>query len=391
MPWNLGHLSVVMTGLIMRHIVEYNLHEKSVETLHDIIHVSANFTEVGIFIWLGCISANINFFEADWYVVIWVNLFCFVYRVFSTTSLSALLNLFRERKISAHDQIIMAIGGLRGGIAFSLMELIPLEDETLKNTLLCAVISVIYFTGFVQGLLIEPIIKYLGIPLEPATNGTIIETQVQDVIASSEKAFQAILGHSSQHTKYHNILREWFPNSKNYFINKFYKSNNLYANIEHQHLEEAYRKSWKTQKELELINKYDKVGRKYKKIEFKKYLAQQKNGVFNRAYDYQIDDNPDPSNQTTRKNTIEPYEGKDQPVTSVNKGTIRRAWSSSRKTENPVKDAHQSIYNPADATTTTLREETFAETYRNLNLEEQAIKRKKLWLAEGLQNNWFEK
>lgn len=51
-------------------------------------------------------------------------------------------------KLTKKDQFILAYGGLRGAIAFSLGFVLP--DNKTKHMFLTAIITVIFFTVFVQ-------------------------------------------------------------------------------------------------------------------------------------------------------------------------------------------------------------------------------------------------
>lgn len=61
--------------------------------------------------------------------------------------LTFIINNFRIVKLTTKDQFIIAYGGLRGAIAFSLGFLLHSEH---KNIFLTAIITVIFFTVFVQ-------------------------------------------------------------------------------------------------------------------------------------------------------------------------------------------------------------------------------------------------
>lgn len=64
--------------------------------------------------------------------------------------LTFIINKFRIVKLTTKDQFIVAYGGLRGAIAFSLGFLLEHEDEDMKHIFLTAIITVIFFTVFVQ-------------------------------------------------------------------------------------------------------------------------------------------------------------------------------------------------------------------------------------------------
>ena len=69
---------------------------------------------------------------------------------FSVYTLTFLLNLGRLDRICYVDQFIMAYGGLRGGIAFSLCQLTCLQNVPAIKNMLCATIIAVFFTSFVQ-------------------------------------------------------------------------------------------------------------------------------------------------------------------------------------------------------------------------------------------------
>lgn len=62
--------------------------------------------------------------------------------------LTFIINKFRIVKLTKKDQFIVAYGGLRGAIAFSLGFL--LTNGEMKHMFLTAIITVIFFTVFVQ-------------------------------------------------------------------------------------------------------------------------------------------------------------------------------------------------------------------------------------------------
>ena len=60
------------------------------------------------------------------------------------------INKFRIVKLTPKDQFIIADGGLRGAIAFSLCYLLDYEHFNMRDMFLTAIITVIFFTVFVQ-------------------------------------------------------------------------------------------------------------------------------------------------------------------------------------------------------------------------------------------------
>lgn len=77
--------------------------------------------------------------------------------------MSALANRFRLHKLSRVDQFVMSYGGLRGAVAFALVLLIDERVVPQKNMFVTTTIAVIYFTVFLQGITIKPLVKILNV------------------------------------------------------------------------------------------------------------------------------------------------------------------------------------------------------------------------------------
>lgn len=71
-----------------------------------------------------------------------------LFLVSGVIGLTFIINKFRIVKLTKKDQFIIAYGGLRGAIAFSLGFL--LTNSEIKHMFLTAIITVIFFTVFVQ-------------------------------------------------------------------------------------------------------------------------------------------------------------------------------------------------------------------------------------------------
>lgn len=72
-------------------------------------------------------------------------------------------NRFRIHKLSNVDQFVMSYGGLRGAVAFALVLLIDKTHIPLAPLFVTTTICVIYFTVFLQGITIKPLVKILNV------------------------------------------------------------------------------------------------------------------------------------------------------------------------------------------------------------------------------------
>ena len=77
-------------------------------------------------------------------------------------ALTFLINKKRVNPIGFKEQFIMAYGGLRGAVGFSLVTILP-DEHPLKDVFLLTTIVVIFFTVFVQGGTIKFFVSKLQI------------------------------------------------------------------------------------------------------------------------------------------------------------------------------------------------------------------------------------
>ncbi|XP_035231212.1 Na(+)/H(+) exchanger beta-like, partial [Stegodyphus dumicola] len=94
--------------------------------------------------------------------VLWSAGLCLIVRFASVFLLTYCANkLERTHRINEEEQFIMAYGGLRGAVAFSLV--IMLDDIEHKNLFTTATLFIILFTVFIQGATIKPLVDLLKI------------------------------------------------------------------------------------------------------------------------------------------------------------------------------------------------------------------------------------
>jgi len=114
-----------------------------------------------------------SFFFDDWHPLFAVLslVFCILARFIVVYFLTYIVNRFTGgvRYISFQEQFIMAYGGLRGAVSFSLAFMID-NKVTTKPTLLAATYLVIMFTVFVQGSTMKTLVKVMDIRLANKDN-----------------------------------------------------------------------------------------------------------------------------------------------------------------------------------------------------------------------------
>ena len=87
----------------------------------------------------------------EWHVgfIAWSLCFCLICRFLSVYGLVWIANRRRVKKINLQEQFIMAYGGLRGAVGYSLVELIN-EQLPPRNMFVTTTIVIVMFTIFVQ-------------------------------------------------------------------------------------------------------------------------------------------------------------------------------------------------------------------------------------------------
>lgn len=191
-----GIMSLIACGVVMRPYVEANISHKSYTTIKYFLKMWSSVSETLIFIFLG-VSTVAGPHAWNWTFVIFTVVLCLVSRVLGVIGLTFIINKFRIVKLTKKDQFIVAYGGLRGAIAFSLGFL--LTNNEMKYMFLTAIITVIFFTVFVQGMTIRPLVELLAVKRKKESKGSIneeIHTQFLDHLLTG---IEEICGHYGHH------------------------------------------------------------------------------------------------------------------------------------------------------------------------------------------------
>ncbi|KAL9924755.1 na[+]/H[+] hydrogen exchanger 2 isoform 8-T8 [Glossina fuscipes fuscipes] len=184
-----GIMAITFCGITMKNYVESNISQKSHTTVKYALKMLSSSSETIIFMFLGVATVDKGHDWNTWFVVLTI-VFCSVYRVIGVIILSALANRFRLHKLSRVDQFVMSYGGLRGAVAFALVLLIDEGLVPQKNMFVTTTIAVIYFTVFVQGITIKPLVKILNVKRaskrKPTMNERIHERFMDHLMAGIE-------------------------------------------------------------------------------------------------------------------------------------------------------------------------------------------------------------
>ncbi|XP_076004559.1 sodium/hydrogen exchanger 1 [Genypterus blacodes] len=193
-----GIMALIACGAVMRPYVEANISHKSHTTIKYFLKMWSSVSETLIFIFLGVATVE-GPHSWNWTFVTVTVLLCLVARVIGVVGLTFMINKFRIVKLTTKDQFIVAYGGLRGAIAFSLGFLLEEELFPKRDLFLTAIITVIFFTVFVQGMTIKPLVDLLAVKKKQEAKRSIneeIHTQFLDHLLTG---IEDICGHYGHH------------------------------------------------------------------------------------------------------------------------------------------------------------------------------------------------
>ncbi|CAG5124810.1 unnamed protein product, partial [Candidula unifasciata] len=155
-------LALTFAGIIMRQYTEANMAKKSTTTVKYFMKMLATISETVIFMFLGLSTVmDSHDFHLDF--IMFSLLFCLIFRVTGVVLLSFIVNRRRLIRLTAIDQFIMSYGGLRGGIAFCLALLLNKHHVPEKAMFVTTTTVIVFFTVFVQGITIKPVVNALKV------------------------------------------------------------------------------------------------------------------------------------------------------------------------------------------------------------------------------------
>ncbi|KAK2528975.1 hypothetical protein Q9233_007258 [Columba guinea] len=155
-----GIMAIIACSMGMKRYVEANISLKSHTTVKYFMKMWSSVSDTLIFIFLGVSTIGENH-EWNWPYICFTVIFCLVWRALGVLVLTFFVNRFHVNTITSKDQFIIAYGGLRGAICFSLVFLLP--DFRRKKLFIAATTVVILFTVFIQGMTIRPLVDLLAV------------------------------------------------------------------------------------------------------------------------------------------------------------------------------------------------------------------------------------
>ncbi|KAM4795038.1 sodium/hydrogen exchanger 2-like isoform 2-T2 [Rhinophrynus dorsalis] len=208
-----GIMAITTCAMSMNKYVEENVSQKSYTTIKYFMKMLSSVSETLIFIFMGVSTVGRNH-EWNWAFVCFTLLFCLLWRGMGVFVLTQIINFFRTIPLTVKDQFIIAYGGLRGAICFSLVFLLPDSVFPRKKLFITSVIVVIFFTVFIQGITIRPLVEFLNVK-KANKKQQIISEEIHNRFLDHVKAgIEDICGHwGHNYCKDKLLIRENEPTS----------------------------------------------------------------------------------------------------------------------------------------------------------------------------------
>ncbi|KAJ7425289.1 Sodium/hydrogen exchanger 4 [Willisornis vidua] len=208
-----GKCRMTACAVTMKKYVEENVSQNSYTTIKYFMKMLSSISETLIFVFMGVSTVGKNH-EWNWAFICFTLLFCLIWRTLSVFALFYISNKFRTYPFTYKDQLIISYSGLRGASSFSLAFLLPVNLFPRKNLFITATLVVIYFTVFIQGITIGPLVRYLDVKKTNKKESINEEIHVR-LMDHLKAGIEDICGHWS-----HYQLRDKFKKFDNKYLKK---------------------------------------------------------------------------------------------------------------------------------------------------------------------------
>lgn len=161
-----GIVSILFTGIVMKHYSYTNLSEKSQVFAASFFHLISSLAETFVFIYMGFDIAMEQHSWSHMGFIIFSTLFIVIARAVNVFSCASLVNLVRpeNRKIPIHHQKALWFSGLRGAMAFALaLQSVHDLPEGHGQTIFTATTAIIVLTVLFIGGSTGPMLKALNV------------------------------------------------------------------------------------------------------------------------------------------------------------------------------------------------------------------------------------
>ncbi|XP_037077775.1 Na(+)/H(+) exchanger beta-like [Pollicipes pollicipes] len=190
-----GIIATVGCGVVQAHYATKNISKNSYITIKYFVSMASSTSDTIIFMFLGMVLISD---DHRWHTgfCLWTLVLCLVFRFIGVYLLTALANRNRMNRIGRKEQFIMAYGGLRGAVGFSLVVMLGddvIDKETAQVFVTCT-LFIVLFTVFVQGSTIKVLVNIFRIKLDENEEKTLAEEIVTSSLDHIAEGIEEIVG-----------------------------------------------------------------------------------------------------------------------------------------------------------------------------------------------------
>lgn len=190
-----GIISIICCGLVQVQYAMGNISRKSYTTVKYFTKMLSAVSDTVIFIFLGIVLVNKRHVWNTGFVV-WSAALCLVYRFLTVFGLTYIVNMMgRVKKINLEEQFIMAYGGLRGAVAFSLVIMLSACKFPNYEMFVTTTLVIVLFTVFIQGASVKPLVNLLKIRLQQSDGDKLITEINSKLVDNIMLGIEEITGH----------------------------------------------------------------------------------------------------------------------------------------------------------------------------------------------------
>ncbi|CAF3308830.1 unnamed protein product [Rotaria socialis] len=207
-----GILALTFCGMVMKQYIPFNISKKSDATTEYVIKMLSSIMETIIFMFMGLSTVSDNHSWNTGFVLMTLFL-CLLYRVIGVIIFANIANCWRLLELTRIDMLIMSYGGLRGAIAFALALVLDETKIERKKEFVTATIAVVFFTVFLQGITIGPLVKLLNVrrkQVEEPTMSAKLTSRMMDHVMTCLEEISGSGGNNSLRDKCRNLDRNYF-------------------------------------------------------------------------------------------------------------------------------------------------------------------------------------
>merc|ERR1711971_729021 len=142
---------------------------------------------------------------------------CLVFRFISTYLFAFIVNIWRRDKIDLKSQFIMAYGGLRGAVGFSLVVVLDVE-LWYRELFVTACLAMVFFTVFLQGATIKLFVKLFDIQLQEKEEKRICNDVQTKLMSDIMEGVGAVVGRQKVKNRFYEFWRAVDKTAKSVLI-----------------------------------------------------------------------------------------------------------------------------------------------------------------------------